>query len=188
MFRRRILLSWAMATTLILGACSQFAPKQVRISPEQMSERLQAHFPKHYPVAGLLQLQMQQPALQLLPDSNQLQTVLELQLSGPALPQTYTGHVDVRFGLRYEPKDHSVRTENLQIQSFQLNGLHAALNDMLNTYSTRLVSQALENMPLYNLPQEDWQRLSQRDMTLGPILVTPQGLEVAITPVQAASR
>ena len=188
MLRRRILLSWAVATTLAVGACSRFTPTEVRISQAEMAARLQGHFPKQYPVAGLLQLQLQQPALQLQPESNQLQAALILQLSGPALPQTYTGHLDVRFGLRYEPKDHSVRTQQVQIQSFQLEGLHTAMNHMLNTYSTRLVSQALEDLPLYTVPEAQLQRLRDRNLTLGAITVTTDGLQVAITPAASAER
>lgn len=187
MFRRRLLLCLAVAVAASLSACSQLAPTKVSVGQDEMAQRLQSHFPKRYPVAGLLQVEMQQPALQLMPTTNQMQTVVELQLTGKALPQTYKGYLDVRFGLRYEPQDRSVRAQKVEIQSFAIEGASATLTHMLNSYSARLASQALEDVAVYTVPDKDLKLADALGLQLGAITVTETGLEVAIEPKATAA-
>ena len=109
MFRRRFLLAAAAASTLWISACSQAVPTQISVTQVQLDQGLSHHFPRQYPVAGLLQLQVAQPQLQMLPASNQIQTMLTIQLTGPVLRQPLQGQLQVRFGLYYEPRDRSSR-------------------------------------------------------------------------------
>ncbi len=105
MSRRRFLLAVAAATTLTLSACSQAVPTKISVSQAQLEQGLLQQIPRALPrrrpaAAGSCSA----PPLQLLPASNQLQTHLPVQLSGPALRQSYAGRMEVRFALRYEPR------------------------------------------------------------------------------------
>lgn len=145
-----------------------------------MEQGLQAHFPKKFPIAGLLQLDVKQPQMQLLPASNQLQTQLALQLSGPALRTTFQGQMLVRFGLYYEPKDRSVRAQRVEVLALDLQDANPAMAEMVQTYGLRVAEQALQGFALYSVKPEDLALADSLGLQLGAITVTPEGLDVAI--------
>lgn len=178
MLRRSILL--ALASTLWLSACSPAVPSKISISQAQLLEGLQQHFPKRYPIAGLLQLEMLQPQLQLLAATNQLQTQVQVQLSGPALRETFNGQMDMRFSLRFEPRDRTVRAYRVEVLSLELMGANPAVSDMVSTYGPRIASQALEEFALYTVKAQDMQLADSLGLRPGAITVTEQGLDVAI--------
>lgn len=180
MFRRRLFLAAAAASTLWMSACSQAVPTKITVTQAQIEQGLQTHFPKKFPIAGLLQLDMQQPQLQLLPQSNQLQTTLLLQLSGPALRTTFGGQMQVRFGLYFEPKDRSVRAQRVEVLSLELQNASPAMAEMVQTYGLRVAQQALQGFPLYTVKAEDLALADSLGLQPGAITVTSEGLDVAI--------
>lgn len=187
MFRRRLFLAAVAACSLWVSACSQAVPTKLSLTQAQIEQGLQAHFPQQFPIAGLLQLEVQQPQLQLLPSSNQLQTAWRVALSGPSLRQTFQGHMQVRFGLVYQPADRSVRAHNVEVLALELQDANPALSDMLQTYGLRVASQALQGFPLYTVPAEDLTLADSLGLQPGAITVTEQGLDVAIEPKTAAA-
>ena len=180
MFRRRFLLAAAAAGTLLVSACSQAVPTKISVTQAQLEQGLATHFPKQLPIAGLLVLDMQQPQLMLLPQSNQLETTLQIQLSGPVLRQKVNGQMQVRFGLYYEPKDRSVRAQRVEVLALDLQDVTPAMADMVKTYGLRLAQQALQGFPLYTVKAEDLELADSLGLQPGAITVTTQGLDVAI--------
>lgn len=180
MFRRRLFIAAAAASTLWVSACSQAVPTKISVTQAQIEQGLAGHFPKQFPIAGLLQLAVQQPQLQMLPASNQLQTNLVLQLSGIALPQSLSGRMQLRFGLYYEPKDRSVRAQRVEVMSLELKDASPAMVDMVQTYGLRIAEQALRGFPLYSVKAEDLELADSLGLQPGAITVTEQGLDVAI--------
>lgn len=186
MLRRRFILAAMASSTLVLSACSQAVPTKISVTQAQLEQGLQSHFPKRYPVAGLLQLDMAQPRLQMQPATNQLHSVVQVQLSGPALKESFQGQMEVRFGLRYEPKDRTVRATRVEVLSLNFQGLNPVMGDMLSVYGPRIAQQALEVMPLYTVKAEDLELADTLGLEPGAITVTEQGLDVAIVSKTAA--
>ncbi len=186
MFRRRFLLAAAATSTLWISACSQAVPTKISVTQAQLEQGLAAHFPKQFPIAGLLQLEMQQPQLILVPATNQLETTLVVTLSGPALRQNFHGQMHVRFGLYYQPKDRSVRAQRVEVLSLQLQDAAPALADMVQTYGQRVAQQALQDFPLYQVKPEELELADSLGLQPGAITVTEQGLDVAIVQKPAA--
>lgn len=182
MSRRRFLIAAVAASTLWINACSQAAPTKISVTQAQLEQGLQAQFPKQFPIAGLLQLGVQQPQLLLLPVSNQLETTLALQLSGPALRQSFQGQMRVRFGLYFEPKDRSVRAQRVEVLSLDLQDTNPAIADMVQTYGLRVAQQALQDFPLYVVKGEELELADSLGLQPGAITVTSTGLDVAIEP------
>lgn len=180
MFRRRLLLAAVASCTLWVSACSQAVPTKISITQAQLEQGLQGHFPKQFPIAGLLQMQMQQPLLQLQPGSNQLQTTLHVALSGPVLRTPLAGQMQLRFGLYYEPRDRSVRAQRVEVLALQLQDADPALADMVQTYGLRLAEQALQGFPLYTVKAEELELADSLGLQPGAITVTQTGLDVAI--------
>lgn len=163
-----------------MGACSQAVPTKISVTQAQLEQGLQGHFPKQLPIAGLLQFEMQQPQLALLPESNQLHTVLKVQLSGSALRATFQGEMQVRFGLVYDGRDRTVRAQRVEVLSLTLPEANPAIGDMVQTYGLKLAQQALQGYALYTVPAQDLAAADKLGLQPGAITVTAQGLDVAI--------
>lgn len=183
MLRRSFLITTVAIGTWLSTACSQppsVIPAKFSVSAQQLNNALQQEFPKQFPVAGLLRLEMLLPQVQMLPSNNQLQARLRVQLSGAALPQSYNGHMDVRFGLHYVPKDRTVRAQRVQVDTLMLQDAPDAIAEMLGTYGARLAALALDQYVLYRINDEDLQLARSLNLEPGSITVTSAGLDVAI--------
>ncbi|MEG1771563.1 MAG: DUF1439 domain-containing protein [Comamonas sp.] len=170
-----------MSTTLLSTACSGKAlPRNVIVSAEKLQQAVAQRFPRPYPVAGLLQLQLQAPQLQLLPQVDLIKAQFIANLSGPVLKQGYDGRMEADFGLRYEPSDRTVRAQRVKVHSLALDGLPPALTEMLNTYGSSIAEQALGDMVLYQMQEKDTALMDSLDLQPGVMRVTTQGLEIAL--------
>ncbi|MEG2632023.1 MAG: DUF1439 domain-containing protein [Comamonas sp.] len=170
-----------MSTTLLSTACSgKSMPRNVIVSAEKLQQAVAQRFPRPYPVAGLLQLQLQAPQLQLLPQQDLIKAQFTAHLSGPVLKQGYDGRMEADFGLRYEPADRTVRAQRVKVHSLALDGLPPALAEMLNTYGNSIAEQALGDMVLYQMQEKDTALMDSLDLQPGVMRVTPQGLEIAL--------
>ncbi|MCT9811632.1 DUF1439 domain-containing protein [Acidovorax sp. Be4] len=181
MLRRRFLLSSLVSTALLSTACSgKSVPRHVIVSAEKLQQAVAQRFPRQYPVAGLLQLQLQAPSLQLLPESNLIKAQIATSLSGPVLKQGYGGRMEVDFALRYEASDRTVRAQSITVHRLELDGLPPALAEMLSTYGGGIAAQALDGVVLYQMQDKDLALMDALDMQPGAMRVTPQGLEIAL--------
>ena len=186
MNRRAWLLVAAVGMGLAASGCSgQSAPGSVSVSTEKLQAMVAQRFPRQYPVAGLLQLQLQAPVLRMLPERNAINAQLDAELMGRVLKEQYKGRLDVDFALRYEPTDRTLRAYQIKVNALEMDGLAPAMSDMLATYSTALAEQAMGQVVLYQLQDKDLALVDALAMEPGTITVTAQGLTIAL--VQKAS-
>ena len=179
--RRSLLLVSAVGLGLAATGCSgKSLPSSFSVSTAKLQSMLAQRFPKQYPVAGLLQIQLQTPQLTMLAERNTIQALLDAQLSGPVLKAVYKGQLNVDFALRYEPTDRTLRAHQIKLNSLQMQGLAPAMSEMLSTYATALADQALGQVVLYQLEEKDLALVDAMSMEPGAITVTPEGLTVSM--------
>ena len=90
--RRSLLLVSAASLGLGASGCSgKSLPSSFSVSSAKLQNMLAQRFPKQYPVAGLLQIQLQTPQLAMLPERNALNAVMDARLSGPVLKEAFQG-------------------------------------------------------------------------------------------------
>lgn len=176
--RRRHLLSFTAAGPLaLLSACASAQPSYT-VSLRQMQQALDGRFPRSYPVAGLLDLQLQTPRLALLPERNQINAVADVQASGPLLRRSHGGTFDVDFALRYEPSDRTLRAHDLRVNALCLDGLKPQAAQALALYGQQLADQSLREVVLHQLQPKDLALADGLGVQPESITVTPQGLVV----------
>lgn len=175
---RRHLLSLAAAGPLaLLSACASAQPSYT-VSLRQMQQALAERFPRSYPVAGLLDLQLQTPRLTLLPERNQINAVADVQASGPLLRRSHGGTFDVNFSLRYEPSDRTLRAHDLRVNALRLDGLRPQAEQALALYGQQLADQSLREVVVHQLEPKDLALADGLGVQPESITVTPQGLAV----------
>ena len=183
---RRLLLGAAAWGALGLAACAapQGAAAQpaYKVSLEQLERVLARRFPQRIPVKGLLEIEMREPRLRLLPELNRLGTELPIEASGPALRRRYSGSVDVDFALRYEASDQTLRAHGIRVNAVRVEGLGRDVAHLLDAYLRQLSQQALLEVVLHKLRPEDLALPATMGLEPGSITVTPQGLTVGFVP------
>jgi hypothetical protein len=183
---RRFLFTAALS--LALGAMAQAkaqepepaAPGQPHytVSKEQLQAALAQRFPLHYPVPGLLDLDLQSPRLQLLPEQNRLSAELAVKASGPALQRSHAGSFALEFGLRYEPSDRTIRATQLRLQRLQFPTLQPNVVALLNAYAPALAEQSMLEVVLHQLQAKDLALADVMGLQPGSITVTDAGLVI----------
>src|SRR5687767_10603359 len=114
---------WTLGLAACTAASGTAAQPSYKISLEQLERVLARRFPLRYPVRGLLELEMREPRLRLLPEQNRLASELPIEASGPALRRRYSGSADVDFALRYEASDQTVRAHAIRVNAVRMEGL-----------------------------------------------------------------
>lgn len=179
MHRRLILASAAAAASLLLAGCSS-APDSTVITTEKLQRTLGERFPRSYPLAGLLELELAAPRVTPLPDRNRLQLQFDLQARGALLRSQRPGLLELELGLRWEPDDYSLRAQDVRVNALQLQGLPTAIAALLTGQGGALAERALQDAPLYRLQGKDLERARQLGVQPGTITVTPEGLRVQL--------
>lgn len=157
-------------------------PAGYPVSLEQLQEAVGKRFPRRYPVQGILDLDLQTPRLQLLPEENRLRAAMVVQATGPALNRTHEGSFDVDFGLRYEASDRTLRAHQLRLARLKFPTLQPRVEEMLNLYAPRLADQSLQEVVLHELEPKDLAMLDRMGMQPGNITVTRKGLVIGLVP------
>ena len=154
------------------------AQPHTTVSLQQMQTALAQRFPLRFPVPGLLNLDVQLPRLQLLPQQNRLAAEMDVQAAGPALQRSHQGSFAVDFALRYEASDRTLRAHRLRLQRLQFPTLQPGVVAMLNSYAPALAERSLLEVVLYQLQAKDLALADTMGLQPGGIDVTDAGLVI----------
>ena len=148
------------------------------VSAEQLQQAVAQRFPLRYPVAGLLNLDVQAPQLRLLPEQNRVSAEMAVEAAGPAMERRHTGSFELDFALRYEAGDRTLRAYQLRFKRLRFADLQPAANELLNTYGPALAEQSLHEVVLHQLRPQDLALADGLGLQPGSITVTDKGLVI----------
>ena len=160
----------------LLGYSSVKAQPRFSVTQEQVQQVLVPRFPRRYPIAGLLDLSVQLPALQLLPAENRVRANMLVDATGAALQRKQTGTLEMDFALRYEPTDRSIRATKLRFRRLYFAGLLPAVSELLNRYGQQMSEQLQKEVVLHQLRPQDTAMMDNFGMQPDSITVTETGL------------
>lgn len=175
-------LAWAQSSTSEPEDDAPPALPQYKVSAAALQVAVAQRFPLRYPVAGLMNLDVQVPTLRLLPALNRLNAEMVVEAAGPALNRSHQGTLNVEFGLRYEAADHTVRAHQLRLVRLQFPTLQPGVVALLNTYGPALAAQTLQEVVLHTLRPQDLALPDGLGMQPGSITVTDEGLTIGFVP------
>jgi hypothetical protein len=175
-------LAWAQPATTEPADDAAPALPQYKVSAATLQAAVAQRFPLRYPVPGVLNLDVQEPTLRLLPALNRLNAQMVVVAAGPALNRSHQGTLDVEFGLRYEAADRTVRAHQLRLVRLQFPTLQPGVVTMLASYGTALAEQSLLEVVLHTLRPQDLALPNGLGMQPGSITVTNDGLTIGFVP------
>ena len=180
--KRRVVLA---AIGLILGMSRAAGQPGYKISAEQLQQAIKQRFPVRHKVEGLLNFDVQEPRLRLLPEENRIASEMLVDVAGPALRRSYTGAMNLDFELRYEPMDQSIRAHRLRVHSLRMSGLPQRTAEMIEAYGPKLAEESLHEVVLHRLRPQDLALADVMGLQPATITVTSQGLVVGFEAKQA---
>ncbi|MFT3859257.1 MAG: hypothetical protein QM742_17720 [Aquabacterium sp.] len=182
--RRRILLLGAVAIAAAgLGACaSLFGPRTVDITREELQARLARKFPLTKRVLNMFDVTATLPRLEMVADTNRVLAAADLKARDTVFGRDYIGTVNVSFGLRYEPKDLTLRILDLNVDRIHIEGMPEGFQQMLQDLGNKVAREHLQDFPIHQFKPEDLRAADRMGYQVEDIKVTKTGLAVHLVP------
>lgn len=176
-------LSACLTTSILLVSCaSLLGPRTINISREEMLSKLGQKFPATKRVLGLLDVEAAAPELTLIPERNRVVAKVTMTARELMFNEGYKGHVTLSFGLRYEPKDLSIRLKDPKVEQVVVDGLPAIYQRALSNMGARFVEDSLQDLTVHQFKPEDLRNADRMGYQVGEITVSATGLAVHLTP------
>jgi hypothetical protein len=176
------LITAASADTLVEPDDATRPLPQYKVSAALLQKAIAQRFPLHYPVSGLLSLDVQVPQLSLLPAQNRLAAEMAIDAAGPALKGSHHGTLELDFALRYEASDLTVRAHQLRFKRLTMPSLQSNVAVLLNTYGPTLSERAMLEVVLHRFQPSDLALPNRMGLQPGSITVTDTGLVIGFVP------
>ena len=183
--RRRFLLvaSAAAAITLSLAACAAstfpFIPSHYTFSQQQVQEAVQRKFPYQRTISQVFNVELTNPVIGFLPDSNRVSVKLDAHLASPFLRQPVDGVFTLSSELAYDEASKSVVLKSPNVDSVNVSGDAQAYTQQINAAAAVLATQLLTNYPIYTFKPEHLQ-FAGVNYEPGTITILTNGIRVQI--------
>lgn len=181
--RRRVaLLAAAVFAAGLAGCSSLVGTRTVSLSESELTLLLARQFPMERKVLEVVDLQVTNPQLRLLPDTNRIGTELDVSALDRLFGSQAQGHVKLDYGLRFEPADHSIRMTQVHVRDLSLESGSNALHGAAQRIGTLVAENVLENLTLYKMKPAQADEMNRLNLEASPITVTAQGISMTVSP------
>jgi hypothetical protein len=181
--RRRRTLLVALLITGVLAACAAvLGPRTIEISRDELQTKLGKQFPTTKRLMKLLDVTVSLPSLDLQEDKNRVSASVGLIAKDLILGQEYKGKLTLSFGLRFEPKDLTLRLTAPKVEQVAVDGLPATYQRALTYMGAKLAEETLNDYAVHQLKPEDLRTADRLGYQVKDIAVTRTGLAVHLVP------
>lgn len=181
--------SWPLAgavMVLALGGCTTvttlLAPRTVEISKAELLNKLGQQFPMRNTVLDLFDVTCDTPRLTLQADANRVLADVDLAAKDKLFARHYEGSLWLSFGLRYEPRDQTIRLQNVTIDKVNIKGLPTAYERHLTKMGSWLSEDRLQNYVVHRFTPDELQIADKHGLTVSDIKITAKGLSIVLSP------
>jgi len=187
-YRRRAALRMAAAGTLcagvlgmLSGCASLVGTHDVDISESQLTLLMARQFPMERKVMEVIDLNITNPVLTLMPQANRVETELDVTAVDRVFGSTALGHLRLDYGLRFQPSDHTIRMTQVRVRELTLSSGSSNLHGTAQRIGGLVAEGALENLVLYRMKPAQADEMDRLNLVASPITVTPQGLHMSVS-------
>ena len=191
-YRRRAVLRMASGAgalcagvlAALSGCKSLIGTHDVDISESQLTVLMARQFPMERKVMEVIDLNITNPVLTLIPETNRVGTELDVTAIDRLFGSTALGHVKLDYGLRFQPSDHTIRMTEVRVRELSLSSGSNNLHGAAQRIGGLVAENALENLVLYRMKPAQADEMDRLNLVASPITVTPQGLHMSVSPRQ----
>ena len=188
--RRAILIALTSAVVVLLSACALQppAPKVIMVSEARLAHLISSQFPFNNEMLDALDVDVSTPRITLDPVNNRINMSFDLDVAGNGIVgllthKQYHGGIDLSYGLRFEPKDGSVRLTDVHVHQIIVDGAPDALRRPIERLGAPLAQKLLKDYTLYKVRAEDLQAAQGWGYAPGEFRIEPEGLSITLNPV-----
>ena len=169
---------------LLSGCAGLIGTHDVDISESQLTLLLARQFPMERKVLEVIDLDITNPQLTLIPQGNRVGTQLDVAAVDRLFGNTATAHIKLDYGLRFQLSDHTIRMTQVRVRELTLASGSSNLHGAAQRIGGLVAEGALENLVLYRMKPAQADEMDRLDLVASPITVTPQGLHMTVAPRQ----
>jgi len=181
-------LIWTTSALLVLavGGCGTMttllAPRTVEITKGELLDKLSQQFPMRNTVLDLFDVTCTTPRLTLQPEANRVLADVDLSARDKLFARQYEGSLWMSFGLRYEPRDQTIRLQNVKIDKIGFKGLPETYERHLTRFGSWLTEDRLQNYVVHRFTPDDLVKADKHGLTVTDIKITQKGLAIVLAP------
>lgn len=164
------------------GCAGLTGPRTVSLSESELALLLGRQFPMERKVLEVIDVQVLNPQLRLLPETHRIATELDINALDRLFGSHAQGHVKLDYGLRFEPSDHTIRMTDVRVRDLSFESGANALHGTAQRLGTLVAENILENMTLYKMKPAQADEMNRLGLEASPISVTAQGISMTIGP------
>jgi hypothetical protein len=169
---------------LLSGCAGLIGTHDVDISESQLTLLMARQFPMERKVMEVIDLDITNPVLTLIPQSNRVGTELDVAAVDRLFGSAATAHVRLDYGLRFQPSDHTIRMTQVRVRELTLASGSSNLHGAAQRIGGLVAENALENLVLYRMKPAQADEMDRLNLVASPITVTPRGLHMSVSPKQ----
>lgn len=189
--RRSILTTLLIGTLTLLTACAVLPPppKTISVSEARLAQMIASQFPFNSEMLEVLDVVVSTPRISLDPVNNRINTSLDIDVAGNQIlglftDKRYKGALDMSYGLRFEPRDSTVRLTDVHVHRLSIDGTPNSLRRPIERLGAPLAQKLLKDYVLYKVRPEDLQAARGWGYKPGAFRVEPGGLSLTLDPVE----
>ena len=167
---------------LLSGCASLVGTHDVDISESQLNLLLARQFPMERKVLEVIDLDITNPVIALIPQDNRVGTELDVAANDRLFGSSAMGHVKLDYGLRFQASDHTIRMTQVRVRELTLSSGSNNLRGAAQRIGGLVAENALENLVLYRMKPSQADEMDRLDLVASPITVTPRGLHMTVSP------
>jgi hypothetical protein len=173
-----------MVLWILLAACANLDPRHVTLSAGEVQSLVERRFPRQQRVMELLDVNLTNPVVKLVPERNRMATSMDLQASERLSGRVLRGSLALDHGLRFEPSDATVRLANVRVEEMKLELAGTPLSGQAARLGALLAERVLDDFVIYRVSDERRQAMSRLGVNNADVAVTARGIELRFTSVR----
>jgi hypothetical protein len=171
-----------MVLSMLLAACANLDPRHVTLSAGEVQSLVERRFPRQQRVMELLDVNLTNPVVRLVPERNRLATSMDLQASERLSGRVLRGSLALDHGLRFEPSDATVRLANVRVEEMKLELAGTPLSGQAARLAALLAERVLDDFVIYRVNDERRQTMARLGVNNADVAVTSRGIELRFMP------
>ena len=153
--RRAFLTTLLIGTLALLSSCATLPPppKTISVTEARLAQLIGSQFPFDSEMLEVLDVIVSAPRITLDPDNNRINTAFDINVAGNSIlglftSKTYKGVLDLSYGLRFEPKDATVRLTDVRVHRHDVDGTPSTMHRPIEKLAAPLAQKLLKDYGL----------------------------------------
>ena len=154
----------ALLSTFLLPGCSSipFLSGEIRITADELTQKMARRFPLEKSVAGLLEVTLARPIVELDAVENRLLTSFDVSVKLPLSSKSITGTLKISGRPEYAAATQALYLRDARVDRIRMEKMPDALSAALAKAASSLAKDALEDKPLYTFKPADFTKYGVR--------------------------